>query len=71
MELAKCLAEKFCDKKYFGKAFEVLDCVLPKVRMSFIARMLMIHLKCKFLNRIAENPKPESLKSLFPELTAS
>jgi hypothetical protein len=53
--LVKSLAEKFCDKKYFYHAFLLLDTVLPKIKISFIAKLLMNYLNSKFINRIAEN----------------
>lgn len=69
IELAKTLAEKYCEKKQFYHAFILLNSVLPKIKISFIARLLRNYLKSKYLNRIAENPNIENLEFVFPELT--
>lgn len=53
--MVKSLADKFCDKKYIYHAFLILDTVLPKIKISFIAKLLMNYLGGKFINRIAEH----------------
>lgn len=54
VELVKVLAEKFCEKKMFYYGFALLETVLAKVKTSFVVKMLMAYLGCKFVNRLAD-----------------
>ena len=67
----KILAEKFCEKKMFYYGFILLDSIVAKVKTSFIAKMLMNYLNCRFINRLAERKHIESLESVFPELMSN
>ena len=70
IELVKCLAEKFCEKKMFYEGFHLLNTVLSKIKMSFVAKMLKTYLKSKFLNRLGGS-EMINLESIFPELMNS
>lgn len=54
LELVKMLAEKFMVHKYIHNAFKTLQSVCKGIRPSFVARLLLIYLDGKFMNRLIE-----------------